>query len=140
MSLTAAETSTRADASAFTALIEPWTSACVARDWGALLAMCTDDVGFSPPNEPLVEGSAAVRSFLETFPTIKAMAWDIDHLESAGDLAWLRGWVRMTLDVSGQSVDFNGKYADVCRRSPDGAWRFAFVMWSSNEAAPGGPA
>jgi len=69
-----------------------------------------------------------------------SMAWDIEHLESAGDLSWLRGPVRMTVDVAGQSVAFDGKYTDVCRQTSDGTWRFAVVMWSSNEAAPGGPA
>ena len=63
------------------------------------------------------------------------MAFDIDHLEGVGHLACLRGWVKMTLDVSGQQVLFNGKYTDVCRKQPDGTWRFALVMWSSNEPA-----
>jgi ketosteroid isomerase-like protein len=111
----------------------------VRRDWDALLGMCTDDVVFLPPNEPIVEGSA-VRPWLESFPTVKAMAWDIDHLESAGDLSWLRGWVRMTLDISGEEIVFAGKYTDIARRQPDGSWRFAAIMWSSDEAAPGGPA
>jgi ketosteroid isomerase-like protein len=107
----------------------------MARDWDTLLSFCTDDIAFSPPNEPLVQGPAA-RPWLERFPTISTMGWDIDHIEEAGDLAWLRGGVRMTLDVSGQTVDFDGKYTDVARRGADGAWRIAHVMWSSNEAAP----
>lgn len=140
MSLTVAETTPiRSAASAIPELVEPWTRACLARDWDALLGMCTDDVVFSPPNEPLVEGQA-VRPWLENFPPMTSMAWDIEHLESAGDLAWLRGPVRMTFDVAGQSVAFDGKFTDVCRQTPDGTWRFAVVMWSSNEAAPGGPA
>ena len=102
-----------------------------------LLALCTDDVVFSPPNEPLVEGTA-VRPWLEGFPAITTMGWDIDHLESTGDLAWLRGWVRMDLDIGGQAVSFNGKYTDVARRGADGQWRMAVVMWSSNEAATPG--
>ena len=136
MSATAAETTTSSSAaSAMSALVEPWTLACVARDWDALLSFCTDDVAFSPPNGPLAEG-AAVRPFLDGFPTILKMGWGIDHIEEAGDLAWLRGWVRMTLDVSGQTVDFDGKYTDIARRGADGTWRMAQVMWSSNEAAP----
>jgi ketosteroid isomerase-like protein len=135
MSATAAETSSSTAASAMSALIEPWIRACTARDWDTLLSFCTDDITFSPPNEPLVEGAAA-RPWLERFPTISKMGWDIDHLESAGDLAWLRGWVRMTLDVAGQTVEFDGKYTDVARRGADGTWRICHVTWSSNEAAP----
>jgi ketosteroid isomerase-like protein len=136
MSATAAETTTSSSAaSAMSALIEPWCRASVTRDWDALLSFCTDDVTFAPPNEPLVEGPAA-RPWLEGFPTIVTMGWGIDHLEETGDQAWLRGWVRMTFDVSGQAVNFDGKYTDVARRGTDGTWRIAHVMWSSNEAAP----
>ena len=137
MSATVAETTTTSStaASAMSALIEPWIRACVARDWDALLSFCTDDVAFSPPNGALAEGKA-VRPFLEGFPSIATMGWGVDHIEEAGDLAWLRGWVRMTLDVSGQTVDFNGKYTDIARRGADGTWRMAHVMWSSNEPAP----
>src|SRR5688572_98702 len=137
MSLTAADTtSTRSPASAIAELVEPWTRACLARDWDALLGLCTDDVAFSPPHEPLVEGQA-VRPWLGSFPPVTSRAWDIGHVEGDGDLAWLRGPVSMTVDVAGQAVAFDGKYTDVCRRAADGTWRFAHVMWSSNEPAPG---
>jgi ketosteroid isomerase-like protein len=139
MSPTTAETGlTQKDETMIRAIIEPWTRACLERDWDALLGMCADDVAFSPPNEPLVQGDS-VRPWLDGFPEIKAMAWDIDYIEGAGDLAWLRGWVRMTLALPGQVVTFDGKYTDVARKQPDGSWRFALVMWSSNEAAPGTP-
>ena len=29
-------------------LIEPWTNACLTRDWDALLGMCTADIVFMP--------------------------------------------------------------------------------------------
>jgi len=122
------------DEVAIEALVEPWIDACVRRDWDKLLGMCTDDVVFLPPNEPAVPDSG-VRGWLDTFPAIKAMAWHIDHLEGTAHLACARGWVKMTLDVSGQQVVFDGKYTDLLRRQPDGTWRFALVMWNSNSAA-----
>src|SRR5947208_15716358 len=122
-----------ADVSAIRALREPWIKACLKRDWNSLLRMCTDDVIFMPPNEAAVQGANA-RPWLDNFPIIKTMDWDIEHVEGNGDLAWLRGWVKMTLDVSGQQIRFNGKYADVCRKQ-SGSWRFAAVMWNSNEPA-----
>jgi len=80
MSLTAAEPSpTRSAASAIPELVEPWTRACLARDWDAVLGMCTDDVVFSPPNEPLVEGQA-VRPWLE-----------IQESQPASRPGWARG-------------------------------------------------
>jgi ketosteroid isomerase-like protein len=122
-----------ADVSAIRAIREPWTKACLKRDWDTLLGMCTDDIVFLPPNEPAVQGNG-VRPWLDNFPMIKAMEWDIDHMDGNGDLAWLRGWVRMTLEASGQQVKFNGKYTDVCRKQ-SGSWRFALVIWNSNDPA-----
>lgn len=122
------------DVVAIRALVEPWTRACVQRDWDSLLGICTDDIVFLPPSEPAV-GGGGVRPWLDRFPAIKAMAWDIDHVEGAGHLACARGWVRMTLEVSGQQLAFDGKYTDVFRKQPDGSWRFALVIWNSNNAA-----
>jgi ketosteroid isomerase-like protein len=34
------------DASAIRAMVEPWTKACVERNWDRLLSMCTDDIIF----------------------------------------------------------------------------------------------
>jgi len=122
------------DVAAIRGTIEPWTNACVRRDWDRLLSMCTDDVVFLPPNEPAVEGGG-VRAWLDNFPTIIAMSLDMERVEGAGQLACVRGWVKMTLEISGQQLAFDGKYIDVLRKQPDGMWRFAQVMWNANTAA-----
>lgn len=122
------------DVAAIRALIQPWTRACLDRNWDGLLKMCTSDITFLPPNEPAVQG-AAVRPWLDNFPKIKVMAWDIDHVEGVSHLAWLRGWVRMTLEQSGLEIQINGKYTDVCRKQTDGTWRMALVIWNSSEPA-----
>ena len=122
---------TSQDVAAIRATTEPWANACVRRDWDRLLAMCTDDIVFLPPNEPVVE-HGGVRSWLDNFPTIKQMSIGIERIEGAGLLACVRGSVRMMLEISGQQVPFDGKYIDVFRKQPDGSWRFAQVMWSAN--------
>ena len=122
------------DVAAIRGTIEPWRNACVRRDWDGLLGMCTDDIVFLPPDEPTVEGGV-VRRWLDNFPAIKAMSLDIDRVEGTGHLACVRGSVRMTLEVSGQQLAFDGKYTDLFRKQPDGTWRFALVMWNSNKPA-----
>lgn len=112
-------------------MIEPWNRACTTRDWHALLAMCTPDVIFLPPQSKPMQGTA-INGWLNTFPTIKAMWWDIKQLEGRGDLACLRGAVRQTLVIDGQDVLFDGKYFDTMRKEADGVWRFATIMWNSN--------
>lgn len=117
--------------SAMEQMIEPWSRACMERDWDTLLAMCNDDIIFMPPGAPAVTG-AAVRPWLDSFPEILAMSWSIDMLEQVGDLAWLRGPVNQTLVIDGQHLEFKGKYTDVIRRGRDGLWRYSLIVWNSN--------
>jgi len=122
------------DVVAIRGTFEAWRDACVQRDWDALLGMCTDDIVFLPPGESPVEG-AGVRGWLDSFPVIKAMSLDIDRIEGTGHLAGVRGLVRMTLEVSGQQLEFDGKYTDLFRKQPNGRWLYALVMWNSNKPA-----
>jgi ketosteroid isomerase-like protein len=119
------------DIAAIHGLIEPWARACVTRDWDALLSMCTRDVAFLPPGEPIVQG-ATVRAWLDAFPETRAMWWDISQLEGQSDLACLRGNVHLTLVVDAKVVRFEGKYSDTMRKEADGQWRFATITWNSN--------
>ena len=112
-------------------MIEPWNKACIKRDWDALLSMCTDDVIFLPPQDKPIQG-VTIRGWLNRFPTIKSMWWDIKYLEGRGDLAFVRGAVRQTLVIDGQDILFDGKYSDTMRKDADGVWRFASIMWNSN--------
>jgi len=76
----------------------------------------------------------AVRPFLESFPIIKTMSWDIDTLETADNITFLRGWVKQTLQVDGQIQEVDGKYCDLLRRERDGQWRFAVIIWNDNRS------
>lgn len=110
-------------------MIEPWNKACISRDWDALLAMCTDDIAFMSQGEPIVEGKA-VRPWLDAFPVVKAMTWSIDHVDTEGDLACIRGPGRQTLVIDGKTVNNEFKFCDVAHRGPDGAWRFSSIIWN----------
>ncbi len=122
------------DAAQIRAFVAPWTQACLDRDWDAMLAMCTDDVVFSPPGEPKVSGAGA-RTWLDAFPVIKEMNWGFDKIEVSGDLATGVGWGEMTVEIDGQDVAMSFKFADIFRRGDDGSWRFAHVIWNENEPA-----
>ncbi len=128
MTLTATHTSA---ANAIQELIQPWTSACLQRDWDALLSMCTDDIVFMPPGAPAVTGET-VRPWLDTFPTIKAMSWEVEHVEATEEWAFVRGPVAQMLAIDGKEILFDGKYCDLVRRGNDGVWRFAVIIWNAN--------
>ena len=112
-------------------IIEPWNRACLDRDWDALLSMCNDDIVFMPPGAASVSGEA-VRPWLDAFPVIRSMEWSVDDLQESGDVAYLRGPVRQSLEVDGQPEEFDGKYCDVMVKGADGQWRFSLVIFNSN--------
>jgi uncharacterized protein (TIGR02246 family) len=114
-------------------LIQPWTQACLSRDWDGLLSMCTSDIVFMPHGSPPISGSA-VRPWLDSFPTIKAMSWDVKNVEAEGDLAFVSGAVQQTLEIDGKRQEVDGKYCDLFRREADGRWRFAVIIWNENRA------
>lgn len=114
-------------------LIQPWCQAGVDGDWDKLLSMCTDDVVFMPHGAPPVSGDA-LRPWLDSFPKITAMSWDVDALEEAEDIAFLRGSVQQTLETEDGVYQVDGKYCDLMRREADGQWRFAVVIWNENRS------
>ena len=114
------------------ALMEPWNQACMEADWNTLLSLCNEDMVFMPTGAPPVMGDA-LRPWLEAFPPIKSIWWDIDRLEFDGDLAYLFGPVKETLVIDGQDEVFDGKYCDILKRGGDGKWRISVVIWNSNQ-------
>jgi ketosteroid isomerase-like protein len=117
-----------AAAAAIRATADPWCQAAIDRNWEAIIAMCTGDVVFAPPGQPSVS-SSRLRSWLDSYPVIKAMKLSFDRIEVNGDLATGVGRGSLTVDLDGQDVSTVFKFTDVFRRDPKG-WRYAHVMWN----------
>lgn len=113
------------------ALIEPFNTAVIKRNWDALLDMCNEDILFMPPGEKPVPRSRALK-WLDQFPTVKKMSWEIDHIEAHDEIAFMYGPVQQTLVIDGVEEKFDGKYCDVLRLGMDGKWRFSVMMWNAN--------
>lgn len=73
-------TITPVDVNAIKDTAKPWADACLARDWDALLGLCTDDVVFLPPDEPAVTNEH-VRAWLENYPEITSFNVEFEHVE-----------------------------------------------------------
>ena len=114
-----------------------WATACIGRDWDALLGLCTDDVVFLPPDEPIVAGNQ-VRPWLENYPEIKTFEVTFDHVDGGDQLASAWGHFTMTLVLPGSSTPMavDGKFLDSFRKGDDGTWRYAAVAWNSNVPSP----
>ncbi len=130
-------TITTIDVNAIKDTAKPWADACVARDWDALLGLCTDDVVFLPPDEPVV-ANEHVRSWLENYPEIKSMDVEFEHVEGQEQIAVARGQFTMTLLPTGAPapVTYAGKFTDTFRKDMQGKWRYASVTWNSNLPSP----
>ena len=118
-------------AAAIRATIEPWTRTALDRTWDAMIALCTDDVVFAPPGQLSVSGKA-LKSWLEAFPVMKEFQWDFDRIDVNGDLATGVGRGTWTLDINGQLTSATFKFADVFRKSADGNWKYAHVIWNTD--------
>jgi ketosteroid isomerase-like protein len=110
-----------------------------ARDAGALVkGFYAPSAVLMPPNHPAVEGSEAIRGFLQGLMDsgLASLKLETATTASAGDLAYGRG--RYTLSMTpagGAPVQDEGKYIVVYRRQPDGAWRAVADIFNSNQAA-----
>ncbi|HET9514300.1 MAG TPA: nuclear transport factor 2 family protein [Gemmatimonadales bacterium] len=126
---------TPVDVSSIKALGQPFIEACLDRDWDALLALCTDDVVFMPPDEPVLSGREAVRRYLEKYPVMRTFDFEFTHIEGQDHLAVAHGTFTMTIEVDPSPVDLTGKFMDAFRRDDHGRWLYASVIWNSDQPA-----
>lgn len=105
----------------------------------SLMALMADDVVLMPPNEPILEGKAAVRAwydqFLTQLRTSELTITDREVLiggEWATELAAFE-WTLLPVG-GGPAVLDRGSYVQVWHLEPDGRWLFAREIWNSTPA------
>ena len=121
-----------ADIAAIETTQQRFAAALLGRDFDALAALYTDDAVVMPPNEPAVQGRAAVKTWLAAFPAVSAFTLRADRIEGRADLAYVRGTYTMTLSPEGAPapVTARGKYVEIRRRQPSGEWLLEADMFS----------
>ncbi len=127
---------------AVNALLEQWVSAVNAGDLDAWSATLADDATVMPPNEPAVTGIESLRPWMvETFfdPFNVQLSCTFDDVDPAGDLVFARGSYDLSLTPKngGQVIEDSGKFVNIFRRQPDDSFKYAIVMWNSNNPPPG---
>ena len=105
-----------------------------AHDWDALTAEYTADGWKLPPNQPAVQGRAAIRQLFEKLPSITSFDWRIIDLDGRADLAFVRGAYSITYALPGAPglVSDSGKELVILRKQSDGSWLRLGDMWSSD--------
>jgi uncharacterized protein (TIGR02246 family) len=108
----------------------------------SLLALMAEDVVIMPPNEPVLRGKAAVRTWYQQFVgQMRTTSLTINNREVliGGDYATeIAGFEWMLVPVAGgaQIVD-RGSYMQVWHRQSDGRWVFSREVWNSTSPAGG---
>jgi len=132
--------STEADVEAIHAVMERWTVALNTESTDGMLALLTDDTNYMSPNESVIVGQAAVRSWLDgLFAGEGAVEFTIDAVEVrvAGDWAVGRGTYTSTAPAEGgESATVPGKWIIIYERGADGAWRGASTIWNIDVEGP----
>jgi ketosteroid isomerase-like protein len=110
------------------------------RDVARILSFWTDDARVYPPGLPVVQGKAALRSYVEAALAIPGfhITWTTSEvsLSPDGRMAWLLGTNAITLaGPEGQPVTTRGRAVTVWRREADGEWRCEVDIWNDE---PGG--
>ncbi len=109
----------------------------LASDWTAGLAVLTEDAVWMPPNEPALEGRAAIQEWLTPFTV---MDFELTALETEGHggLAYRRGRYSFTVTTEGtpEPITDTGKYVEIWRKQPDGSWLTDQVIWNSDQPLP----
>lgn len=114
-----------------------WVTAAKANDAEGLLSLYTESAALMPPNQTTVEGSEAVRAWIESFldqVTIVEASLAAEEVVVVGDWAFRRGTFSLTLSpvASSEPVQEAGKFIEVWQRQVDGSWKIARDIWNSS--------
>jgi uncharacterized protein (TIGR02246 family) len=130
-----------ADQSAIRATDTAFATAAGAGDAAGMAAMYVPDASLMPPNAATIHGRDEIQKFWGAFVDAYRVNLTLtaEEVEGRGDLAYSRG--RYTLDLTPKAkgpapTHDNGKFLVIFRRGPDGHWRLAADMYSSDLPVP----
>jgi uncharacterized protein (TIGR02246 family) len=110
-----------------------WEAARNAGDADAMAAAHTEDAEILPPNAPVIEGRAGIRTYFRNlFEQRTAPAvFDVREIVVFGNFAYRQGNYSVTL-ADGRTE--YGKFIQLWKRE-DGVWKIHRQMWSRNGPA-----
>ena len=127
------------DVAAIRAVTQSYTEAMLANDYAALAAHWAEDAVLMAPNEPLIQGRAAIQASYESVPvTVTEYSNMPVEVDGRGDLAYTRGVIVVAAVVEGipEPVRDTIKYLSILHKQPDGSWLLSKVCWNSDLPLP----
>jgi ketosteroid isomerase-like protein len=115
---------------------DAYLKAVLACDFPAVSAMFQDDASLMPPNQAMVQGKRDIERFYARLchGPAKLTAFTFNHIEAkvAGEVAYDVGTYKILLALGpGQTVEDNGKYSVILKRTGDG-WKMAYLIFNSD--------
>jgi ketosteroid isomerase-like protein len=107
-------------------------------DAATVAAVYADGAVEIPPNFPIRDGVAAIRSAYEAYFQAGAETVEFDmtavEIDGYDGLAFDRGtWSWTGREGAGMDlVTQTGSYLSIARRRPDGTWRYSAMIWNSD--------
>ena len=128
------------DEAAVRAVDAEWTRAASAGDGNAIAALYAKDATVLPPMEPVVQGEAAKKYWVDFTNSFSGPTeLTTTAVEGRGDLAYGAGTYRMTLTPKKAGAKplptEEGKYIEVLKRQADGSWKIIYDIWNTNAPA-----
>lgn len=117
------------DKTAMRAGLDSFTAYVVMHRDSTAAAMFTDNGTLLPPHLPMVQGRAAIRSFIKQSPPLSHFIASAIEINGRGDLAYVRGTYQ-TVEEAGATD--HGKFLYVCRRQENGRWLIVTDIFNSD--------
>jgi len=118
-----------------------WADAASAgKDVEKIVSYWSDDALVIPPGQPVLEGKAAIRAYVESSLKIPGFRihWASDKVAFSpdGKLAYMRGTNEVTVPgPDGAPMTLHGRGVTVWRLDPDGQWRCVVDIWNDQPPA-----
>ena len=118
-----------------------WADAAASgQDVEKIISYWTDDAVVIPPGQHVVEGKAAIRTFVIESLKIPGFKihWTSEKVSfsSDGRVAYMRATNETTVPgPDGKLMTLHGRGITVWRREPDGQWRCAVDIWNDPPAS-----
>jgi uncharacterized protein (TIGR02246 family) len=126
------------DVAAIKASTKAFMQAVRSEDSAAGAALYTEDAVLMPPNQPMVQGRAAIQTWKEASPTYTEFNLTVEEIDGRGDLAFVRGTYSLAVVPEGapEPIQDTGKYVEIRRKQPDGSWLIAVDIFNSDLPLP----
>jgi len=132
------ETDIESAKAAIQALNQQWERNFENHDAAGLVALFTEDCVRMPQGGPTTVGRPALEAayrqdFAEVWKTQAKVKLNAEEIIIAGEYAFARGADTLLQVQDGRQVEETGKWLFIYRRQTDGAWKYHWITFNTNE-------